>query len=131
MSFCKGVNLPGTARKPACSRRVQTARATLRSMPSCHVGSGCQWGLEPGELARWEGLLLNPAPVGFKPVSALGLFLNCLYRLGLSVPYLLNMHKAMESFHCNYDTLSSGTLGTALASCFPSVYGFNSCPGCI
>lgn len=30
-------------------------------------GSRPVGGLEVGEAARWKGLLLNPAPVGFKP----------------------------------------------------------------
>lgn len=31
------------------------------------MGSRPAGGLEARELARWKGLLLNPAPMGFKP----------------------------------------------------------------
>lgn len=50
-------------------------RAALKSAPSRGLARGGDvagrsrpaGGLEAGEAARWKGLLLNPAPVGFKP----------------------------------------------------------------
>lgn len=113
-------SLQGRPGNSACSRRVQTARATLRShaQQRCHRGIWAVSGAwSRGELARWEGLLLNPSPVGFSNLSRLWLIFELSVTDWASQCHIfLNMHKAMESFHRTHDTLSSGTLGTALAS---------------
>lgn len=43
---------------------LKSAHLAAASWPG---GSRPAGGLEAGEAARWKGLLLNPAPVGFKP----------------------------------------------------------------
>lgn len=69
----------GPRPKPAAS--VLGTDHLEKSVPSSIVvvvGSGPAGGLEAGELARWKGLLFNPAPVGFKALRGSVLFLNCL-----------------------------------------------------
>lgn len=67
----------GPSQRPLCLAQGHLEK----SMPSSIVvvvGSRPVGGLGAGELARWKGLLLNPAPVGFKTLLGSVLFLSCL-----------------------------------------------------
>lgn len=131
MSLSSGASSREEAGNPLCGLRGQPAGATTQA---CHLGawhgatlksvpssvaimeSRPAGRLEAGELARWKGLLLNPVPVGFKPFRFWFIFELPVTDWSSQCRIFLNMHKAMESFHCIYDTLSCGTLKARLAS---------------
>lgn len=65
----------GQEARHAAGEYRQPGPFEIHAQQRCHRGIlGCQWGL--GRLARWEGLLLNPAPGRTKPVS-LWLIFGC------------------------------------------------------